>query len=291
MSRYSEEEMKVHTLVYQSWGAFVEASENGKTDMPESQRASRDRQKSFNGVETYTDAYKLAKDGWKEGTVSINEMATPLFDHVSKMIERVEVNHDVEGHSIDVARFIDGEPEAWMKFENVLKEADNGHRLIRVVFNICASAMVDAEVMTRKGAAVAALVELLEYAGHRVELILTIGVEGYGADALEVYTRLKEFDQNLDTSVLAFALAHPASFRILFFAIMEQCPAALRHSLGVPGGYGRPRDIKKENRGDVYIGRSWGPDLQWESADGAEKWVIDQLKAQGITLNIGAKTV
>ena len=105
----NRDETKVHTLVYKSWGEFVDKAENGKTDMLEHRRASRERQKNFTGVEDYKDAFKLAKEGWREGTVSINEMATPLFDHVSKMIERVEVTHDVEGHSIDVARFVDGE--------------------------------------------------------------------------------------------------------------------------------------------------------------------------------------
>jgi hypothetical protein len=208
------------------------------------------------------------------------------------MIQRVEVSHDVEGHAIDVARFVDGEPEAWLKFEEVLQESESGHKLIRIAFNYSVSGHISPEVITRKGAAVAALVELLEYAGHRVELILCHAVAEYRNDeaVTETYIRMKEFDQNLDSAVLAFALAHPATLRVLTFSIMEQYPYEVRRHIGVPGGgYGIPAEVNKENRGDIYIARSLASDSQWDSAEKAEAWIIKQLKEQGVTINMGLK--
>ncbi len=279
-----------HIVVFKSWREYVDTAENGKTDM-RAGRASQNPDKEWTGVATPQEAYKLAREGWNEGTKAIKDMATPLFNHVSKMIERVEVSHDTEGHAIDVARFVDGEPEAWLKFENVIQESESGHKLVRIAFNMSASSMVDTDVIRRKGAAVAALVELLEYAGHRVELVLchAVGQRRDGDAYAETYIRLKDFDQNLDNGVLAFALAHPATLRCLEFSISEQMPGDVRSLIGVPGNYGVPADIQTANQGDIYIGKSHGHDSQWSTADGAEKWVIDQLKKQGISLNLAVK--
>lgn len=280
----------VHRVVFKSWGEFVDTAENGKTDYPTSRRVSLQPDEHFTGVKSPAEAYKLAREGWTSGAATIKDMAAPVFNHISKMIERVEVNHDVEGHSIDVARFVDGEPEAWLKFENVIQESETGHKLVRIAYNISASAGISKEVITRKGAAAAALVELLEYAGHRVELILCEGGEGcYGVIDTEMFIRMKEFDQNLDMPVLAFALAHPATLRCLMFSIMEQYPAEVRRSIDVGAGYGRPKDIEKENQGDIYIGKSRMDEQQWHSEEAAEAWVIDQLKKQGISLNMAVK--
>lgn len=285
----SNEKIVIHRTVFQSWGAFIDGAENGKTDMREGSRSSFQCEKDWSGVENRQEAFKLAREGWAKGTADIKNLAMPLFNHVSKMIERLDVNHDIEGHAIDVARFVDGEPEAWLKFENVIQESENGHKLIRIVFNCSASAGVDTEVINRKGAAVAALVELLEYTGHRVELILVHASEGYYRESAEQYVRLKEFDQNLDLNVLAFALAHPSTLRVLTFSVMEQMPADARGKIGVPGSYGRPTDIIDENQGDVYIGKSYSADPQWESTELAEKWVIENLKKQGISLDLTRK--
>jgi hypothetical protein len=106
----------------------------------------------------------------------------------------------------------------------------------------------------------------------------------------ETYIRLKEFDQNIDTSLLAFALAHPANLRVLMFSIFEQMPGDVREALGVPnGGYGKPAEVRVENRGDIYIPKCYGSEAQWQSVEAAEKWIIEQLKKQGITLNTAVK--
>lgn len=278
--------------VFKSWGEFVDKAENGKSALPDDQRASNtDQSEDWTKVKNKAEAIKLANEGWPQGTKSIKDMATPMFNHVSKMIERVEVNHDIEGHAIDVARFVDGEPEAWLKFENVIQEAENGHRMIRIAFNVSVSAGVNTEVIIRKGAAAAALVELLEYAGHRVELIVCHSAKNYGGDTTEEYIRLKEFDQNLDINVLSFALAHPAMLRCLVFSVNEQYPMETVRAMGYRRSdtYGRPTDIPEENQGDIYIGKSYGEDRQWDTPESAEAWVIDNLKKQGISLNLKAR--
>src|SRR6185295_6436941 len=124
----------------------------------------------FTKAKDWNHVLQLAKDGWPEGLEKSKSISSVMFNDVSQMIERTDVNHDIEGHAIDVSRFVDGEPECWLKFENVIQEAESGNKLIRITFNCTVSAGVNTDTIIRKGATISALIELLEYAGHRVEL-------------------------------------------------------------------------------------------------------------------------
>lgn len=274
---------------FESWTEFVTKAETGKSHLSKEKRESQKLSNDFAGVSSVEEAVTLARQGWTKGAEDIKALASKLFNHVSGMIERTEVNHDVEGHVIDVARFVDGEPECWMKFDEVRVDAEGGHRLIRLVMNIGASGMVARETITRKGATVAALVELLEYAGHRVELTVVEGIEGYGGGDkpdYEVSIRLKEFDQALDLPVVAFALAHPATLRCLLFSVEEQLPEKMQKLIGAESGmgYGRPADVQTVERGDIYIPKMLWGEKQWDTPEAAQAWIIKNLEEQGIAL-------
>jgi len=286
---------------FDSWPEYVLYAQNQPTDMDQYYRASRRHEDGggyggdFSAVKTFDEAIVLANEGWKKGSNEMKTILEPVFNNISKMIERTEVNHDVEGHAIDVGRFVDGEPECWMKFEDVLQEAEMGNKLIRITFNMCCSAGVSTKTIMRKGTAIAALCELLEYAGHRVEIILcdANGREGgfwLGSNKqdqklnFENYIVVKPFQQNLDPSIVSMALAHPATFRRLEFSVMECLPADLRHEIGVGSGYGNVAEVPKDKQGDIHIGPSMLGEPQWNDDKALEKWILQQLEKQGIHL-------
>jgi hypothetical protein len=289
--------MERYVKSYATWAELVTQAETGASSIPDGDRASRDKKdareyKRFTGAENFAEAVKLAREGWADGEAEIKEMSAPLFNHVSAMIERVDVSHDIEGHAIDVSRFVDGEPECWLKFEEVKVNAENGRRLVRVVFNCCASAGISTEIIRRKGATIAALVELLEFAGHRVEVSVVFSVGSTGArksekgTVFEIGAVVKTFDQPLDAAIMAYALLHPSVLRSLMFSLMEQAPEHLRRKMGVPdGSYGTVKEIQTLDRGDVYIPSMFLDDAQWESAERAEAWLIKQLETLGIKLD------
>lgn len=280
---------------FNSWNEFVDHCENGNTDMAQNERQSRtmppDDLYDFAQVRSFKETLDLARNGWPEGLKKAKELSSSLFDHISSKIERVDVKHDIEGHSIDIARFVDGEPEAWLKFENVIQESESGHKLIRITFNFSVSGAVSKETIIRKGAAIVALIELLEYAGHRVELTLAMGTAEswsgrYGNPIVQLYTKIKDFDQNVDMSKLAYVLCHPSVLRSLYFSFAETMPDVYRRLTGVHrgGGYGSPADIPESERGDIHIGHSHAMDGQWQNPDLAEKWILKELQKQGIHL-------
>jgi hypothetical protein len=287
-----------YTYTLNSWGDFLNTC-SAPVDIKDEARASRVSEKNdghgddgdggtmpWSGTDTYEEATQLAFKGWEKGLYHAARISQRLFNHVSRAIERDDVYYDIHGHYIDVARFNDNEPECWGAFEKV-QAVGEGKRLVRVLFNISTSAGIDAEVMIRKGATCAALIELLEYAGHRVELTLSQATDGYQGDNLDIRIKVKEFDQNLDMGRVIFAVAHPAMLRRMIFSYEEVqlTKDGIASKFGVPdGGYGRPREAKAEN-GEIYIGSSHLDNKAWQDDAAAEKWVMKKLADQGVQLS------
>jgi hypothetical protein len=271
---------------YSTWGEFLHDVANRVSPLPLSRRSAHNGDFSFTRTRSLKDALELGITGFAEGAEKGKKLATAIFDGVASMIERVEIVHDVEGNGLDVARYVDGEPECWQKFETIQLEGQ-GNKIIRLVFNNVASSGVSPEVMIRKGAAVSAVVELLEYAGHRVEVVSCCCVSGSAGKKLESWLTVKRSSEYVDAGRLAFALCHPSMLRRFYFAIWESSTqdTELLERMGIPdGGYGNCAEAPKEKRGDIYIGQSMYGERQWENDKAAETWVLDQLRNQGVHL-------
>lgn len=160
---------KLLDLAYDSWSAFIDHAEHGKATVskPRSHREVWEEMPlSWYGGASRPVAFSLARDGWPEGEDYIKPLTLALVDKVSSLIERPVYIYDVEGHGIDVARYVDGEPECWLRQDVRITEGP-GRRIVRIVANGFASCGIEPDVIRAKGAAVAALAELLELAGVR----------------------------------------------------------------------------------------------------------------------------
>lgn len=231
------------------------------------------------GSDSWTEAVTLARDGWPEGERQIKRLSLDLFDRISSMIERPVYRYDVEGSDFDVARVVDGEPECWTREETILTE---GRRIVRIVCAGFVSAGVDPDVVNARGAAVCALAELLTYAGHGVQIDLCFAGSGHNGGHSEAWVTLKAPEQPLDLPRLAFALAHPSSFRRIMFAIGEGWPEWAREIFGIPAYYWSTAE--PDDKGDLFIApadlfRRWVSDPTT-----ARAWVVSTLKTQGVHL-------
>ena len=122
------------------------------------------------------------------------------------------------------------------------------------------------------------LIDLLEQSGKRVELDLVHGSRVSKA-SIRARVRVKDSNAPLDIERIAFAIAHPASFRRIAFSIWELPPQAIRQQCGVPnGGYGRCEDWAEPDA--LYVPSS---DM-YNFCDDARRvaWVTEQLAAQGV---------
>ena len=77
----------------------------------------------FTAASSLDEALRVAIDGWPEGLDKARKLATPLFEKVSHLIERVEPAFDIEGGALDIGRYHDGDPEMFMRFNTVVAES------------------------------------------------------------------------------------------------------------------------------------------------------------------------
>jgi hypothetical protein len=270
---------------FDSWGDFVDYVVPMPKDVPGCIMQSRTNSSSnfsFTNVKTYEEAIELARTGWKEGADKVKTISDPIFLHVSSLVERHSITHDVEGIQVDIARYLDGEPECWIQWERQIVESP-GTKIVRMIFNGSVSGGVSTETIERVGAAAVALVELLEYSGTRVEIFLENVFARYvGPEYPKVISqvKIKSADQPLDIPRLAFALGHPACLRRLGFAFVELQSKEYRESIG--SSYGMP--IPLTMKGDIVIPELSYLNEETRTPEKAEAWIIKQLEAQGVEL-------
>lgn len=290
--------MKRWEINFPSWGAFLDVA--GKR--PRTYGASRrTTERGFSGTPDFPSALALARDGWPEGRANVDKVSAELFNFISNDIQRENISFDVHGDFIDVARFVDNEPECWGVFETV-KARGEGVKLVRVLFNITASAGVSAKAMVAKGAVVTALVQLLEFAGHRVELTVCEGTKGDKGGQFVTRILVKEFDQNLDLGRVAFAMAHPSMLRRLWFSLAENLVdregygEEFQREMEVGMGYGSPIDVKAEE-GEIYVGASSTEkgtataEINWTNPKAARDWILEKLREQGVAIKRDGVTI
>ena len=267
-------------------GAYLCEGGQPWSDQREGSRESITGDKHFTGTRSMEEALKLVRYGWEEGLERINKFKTALENALTGLIPILETHFDVVGDWLDVGRFVTGEPEVFGELvDSGLRREATTPRIINVVANIAASASIDTETIMTRGAAMCALVDLLEKRNYRVQIDLVHAVEGHRTDKRwlwESRTRVKEAGEMLQLDKLAFLMAHPSSLRRLGFAMQEHSNDEWRTVMGVSDkGYGYGMPCETFNQGDLYMpqilsSRDWDTDV-------AIAWIKAMLKKQGIT--------
>jgi len=279
--------MSITRTQFESFTDYL-AAVTAKTDLSASLRASHETgayRSGFTGTSTFAEAVRLARSGWPEGCEAVKAISAEIVQKVTDRILRPEIALDVVGDVIEMGEFMRGVPEcmlAWVEGDEVMD--GQGERILKILLNFTASANVPASVIQTRGAAVCALIEALEYAGRRCEVIATHVVAANTGEVREDVIVVKRAEHPLQLDQLAFVLCHPAMLRRLHFAFEETVPRAVRDAYGFRKGrgYGRPRATSE--RADIIVPEADGTGEQWASADTARAWVLKHLREQGVQL-------
>lgn len=288
---------------FDTWGEFLEFVEGPAVEGQRVFENSQGEERfSYNGgwfkTQNFAEATALAHNGWSDGVEKCKAIAQPLIDRLSIMIERPEIRYDVcPGIDYDMGLVVTGDPEHWMSYEYQTVEGE-GNRLVRITFDCTVSSGISAEIIQAKGAVLAALVELLELGGNRVEVVCLPIRTGHGyayEPKHENYTAyasvvVKRFEQPLDMNRLMFAFAHPSMLRRIGFRFAENCPVAVQNAMGASyGSCIKEQPTEPETRCDIFIGSSIYGDPVWTNTESTQKWLLSNLKKQGIILKEQAK--
>lgn len=206
---------------YDSWDAFLEAAKESGKKYPGAEGWRANSSDPWRGTPTWAKALTLAEEGWDEVRPEVERISETIKDDVRPLLlSTFRSDFDVAGAAVDIARFLDGEPECMVQLTPV-KIAKPG-RVISILVNVGATLGVSAATIRKRGAAVCALVEVLELLQHSTEVWVESTAEK-DAQVATVLVKVKAAEDRLDIGKLSFALANPAMQRRLVFSRRQAC--------------------------------------------------------------------
>jgi len=234
----------------------------------------------WSGGLTWDGAKSMAISGWREGMTEIEKYRAKILPIIAEKVIRPQQVYAIAGYNVDVGSFLANEPECFIARE--FEERNYPGRIYKIVCSISFSAAIQPKTIIQRGAMICALIDAIEFAGHRAEVICndasTKSSYGYSNSKkngwLEVSVTVKKSTQPLEMTDLAFCLAHPAMLRKMMFSVAEIVGwSDFVHSYGTPA--------EATDKGDIYIREIYSgtvPD------DKAITWVLDELAKLGINL-------
>ena len=166
------------------------------------------------------DMDRQPNEGWdftstsKSGSVQFAKAKQSTF-------KRPDWEYGVAGQRACIPSYCAGVPNHMVYMDDTSNR--NAMPIVRIYADIGATVGTHSSAMINKGSAVVALVDQIEQAGQRVELIACQRSETRGCayDEQHVFITVKAADELLDLDRVAFAMAHPSMLRRINFRIME----------------------------------------------------------------------
>jgi len=232
-----------------------------------------------------TQAVRMATTtGYSDAVPEAEALATAVADTVAAQVnlETFQSAFDVAGSEVDISRFMAGTPECMIEAQPI-RIAKAG-RAVRLVVSFSYHCGISEAVVRRRGAAVMALVYVLQQLQHPLEVWGSHGTTG-GDVRKHDLVQIQRADEPADIGRIMYALAHPTMLRRLCFSVEDHEPANIRKALGIGGSYGRPSDTSEadlqagglDDTGTTIIMPQLTDNRGW-SVDDSVKWIEEQLE-------------
>jgi len=199
---------------------------------------SSNKKDSWNGTYTYEDYLDIIEG---KADREVKKLADKFEIEFAKKDSNLYQNYtyDTEGYFFDVGKVITGEPEAYLKPVNPLKE-----QYATVLINVTAHAGIEADLMSANLVKILTVVKKLELHGIKTKLVQITSGRGIRSKADDtnshtIFTLLKDYSQPFDW-VKLYAMLHPAFLRRFVFKVQE----VIGHN---PSGYGMPEKITNKS--------------------------------------------
>ena len=228
---------------YLAWASDSPTSWQGRL-------ASRDTSSEFQKfcrTKNYEEARHLALYGWKEGLRKIGREVS-ILQQMARPKPVPIVRHDVAGERPNPARAAASVPDSMIHRD---RSDEKTRPIITFEYLSAYPAYTDPDTVIRFGAALTVLIDDLEAAGYRVEVIARDETypSYYNAPSLSFAYPVKTAGQAVDLGKLAFWLAHPSALRRIGFSAIER----MDYEYAYHNGYGRPHFVTKAEPGVTRI--------------------------------------
>jgi len=232
---------------------------------------------------TWEQAKAMAISGWRDGMIEIEKYRTKILPIIAEKVLRPKQINSISGYCVDVGSFLANEPECFIATE--YEERNYPGQIYKIVCSISFSAAITPETIIQRGAMICALIDAIEFAGHRAEVIcndaMSVGhSEEYRKGKyknqgwMEISVVVKKTSQPLEMTDLAFCLAHPAMLRRIMFSVAE-----IEGWSDFMSNYGYPAEATE--KGDIYLREIFSGTVPDEKAI---NWVLEELDKLGINI-------
>lgn len=238
---------------------------------------------SWYGKVTWKEAKHLALCGWQNGLNEIHKYVAEMSPIITEHVFRPYPINAINGFAVDVGAFLSNNPECF--FNRYFEETKSPGKVIKLVSSISVSCSITPQVIIQRGAMICALIDAIEYAGNRVEVVCNWSASSSEDESsrkglnkrngwFEVGVSVKKAGQPLDMCTLAFCLAHPAMLRRIMFSVAE-----IEGWSDFSSCYGYPASAT--DKGDLYIEEIFSGTVP---NDKAIEWVFNKLSELGIKI-------
>lgn len=267
--------MKVYSESFASVGDFLTHLDSIQAPAFDSKKAKG--RSTFYELESWADTMVALRTGWQKGVDAVNSKSARIEAVLGASVMRDSYAPAVTGQFFDIGLVMSGEPECWLE----TAQEDTGSKVVTISINASISAACSRQTIIDRGAAVCALVKLLETQGKSCRVVYGMGFNtnyDQHGDAVRLEVLLKREGDPLDLDTLAFWLVCPDAFRRLCFRYIEG------HALfpRVGSTYGFP-DQKWNPDSDIKLPAILTSE-DWSQAK-TENWIKDIMKAQGIAFD------
>jgi len=253
------------TYIYNadSWDEFLsDLKTNAILPAWESDAGSLSGSESFSQSKSWEHSLDMAERGWHEGREALH---AAMFKTVTDRMPEFDLAP--AGFMPCIPAYAIGIPEDMFCPSEFAQEVPKP--IVRIVVNITASGCVEAEHLANRGAAIVQLIDRIQLAGQRVELVAVFGSDhrSKGQKTLCTIT-VKRPEEPVDLDRISYAIAHPAMLRRSLFRVME---FTVPHRVS---GYGVPMDSSEfYGERDIYIKSMMSDSSGFESREQAVKTV------------------
>ena len=208
-------------------------------------RSSNGHDSDFSLTKSLKEAIALGLDGWSEVRPDVEKQLAELESQIAEHVEPAfKAQHGVVGGAVDIARFIQGEPECMIDY--VTEPLARMGRVVKVLVNMVFSSYVKTADVVQRGVVAVGLIDTLHKLGVGVEVWIEMPTATDGVDSGDVNSQLvllHDSGELLDVDNLMFGMCHPSMLRRVGFSCTEQ--SKWKHAKKVVRScYGYPNDVE-----------------------------------------------
>jgi len=198
---------------------------------------------SWSGTNTLDEAKDLLQHGWMPDSEKLKKQLK-LSNTVQAQGQRKMPVYGMAGYQASVPRYLNGIPTAMInsKFVPVKKKVITITKDITYDSSWSETKIIDEAIKALQ------IVQALEVGGLRIKLNIYLGT-GANNEQIQMKLCIKQPDERMNFSKLAFPLGHPAMLRRFLFAFIERHQEV--NTSYYSRGYGYPVPIVAEK--DEYI--------------------------------------